>query len=360
MVAVDEIHLLNIEGEFKRLWDEEKGKNRVRACFFNLIIYTEKSDKSPQFRALVNSVVAKFPCRVTLITAEPHERSYLNTTVSTQAITDEIFCEIIEINVGGDLIERVPFLVLPHLLPDLPIHLLWTVDPAQELTVLPALEPYATRLIIDSSCITNLQDFSKNVLGLLEKFRCDVGDLNWSALRSWRRIFRTTFDSKASFNVLANTKLLRIRYKKGPGFESSEIFAAYFQAWIAAQLGWKLKTVDHVEKSRRLVYTRAQEEATVLLSPEENLLKKSSLRPGSLLSIELESTASKSIYVFKRQESSSQVFVQHSDEVKCNLPYCTFLTGLKEGQEIIQEIFYTTGGTQYRNTLRLLSELPWN
>lgn len=348
MTLTEEIQLVNIDDQLKKLWDEEKGKNRIRACFFNLIIYAEKQ-RQADYQKLIESVISKFPCRVILIAVDKAGGNYLNTQVKTVAVTEEIFCEIIEIDVGGDFEKRVPYLVLPHILPDLPLHLLWSVDPSEETILLPALEPYATRIIIDSTHTKNIQEYCLNVLEINKRFQCPIGDLSWSSLRGWRSLFRSTFDSYNNFVKLANTKFLKINFKEG-----NEVRAAYFQGWVASQLNWKFKNFEKVEGNIRITYERPLQEIVVLLVPDKG---HDNLPAGVLTSLELESTLEKLFLCMKRDQN--RVYVQKTDQNKCDLPYCTFLKGMKEGQEIIQEIFYTTGGSHYQNTLAYLSHIPW-
>lgn len=54
-----------------------------------------------------------------------------------------------------------------------------------------------------------------------------------------------------------------------------------------------------------------------------------------------------------------QVFIQYSESDYCQLPYGTSLRGAAEGQEIIEEIFYPSGGKHYKEMLETLSEIPW-
>lgn len=348
MPLTEEIQLINIDDELKKLWDEEKGKNRIRACFFNLVIYAEKK-RQDEYQKLIESVISKFPCRVILISVDKVGGVYLNANVKTVAVTEEIFCEIIEIDVGGECEKRIPFLVIPHILPDLPLHLLWSVDPSTEKTLLPSLEPYATRIIIDSTHTPNIQNYCKDVLEIIKTVQCNIGDLNWSSLRSLRSLFRSTFDTYENYLKLVNTKLLKIHYT-----EKNEVRAAYFQGWLASQLNWQFKNFERVEGNIRLSYARPTHEIVVLLVPEKTT---DSYPEGVLTSIELESSLDKVCLSMKREKN--RVFVQYSDKDKCDLPYCTFLKGMKEGEEIIQEIFYTTGGTHYKNTLSFLSQIPW-
>lgn len=356
-----QVELVNIYEELTRLWDQEQGEKKTRASLFTLILFVQKSERFEFYDSLIKSVVSKFPCRViAIISDEGPDKEYLRTTVKTQTITEgelQIFCELIRLEVAGSLIERVPFIVTPQILPDLPVYLLWTKDPAAESSILPHLEPLADRIIFDSESTHDLQAYAHCVSSLLCQFHCAIGDLNWSATSSWRHIFRQVFDTYDSFINLVQSKLIRIYYNRNPSSsqQHTEIEAAYLQAWIASRLNWKFQAITIDEGNIRLTYRRPTNEVIVLLIPQEA----PHLNPGTLLNIEIECEHNQAHYTFKRHPESRQAFIQFSDQERCDLPYCTFLTGIEEGQEILQEIFYPSIGTHYREMLDVLTHIPW-
>lgn len=355
------IQLVNFEEELTRLWDKEEGKNKIRACLFNLIIFTQKALRDGFYHELIKSVISKFPSRVIWITSDDAAKEeYLRSSVSSETFGEgeqQIFCEIIHIEVAGTLIERVPFLVLPEILPDLPVYLLWTQDPSKESAVLPRLEPFATRIIFDSEASTDLQEFCRSVLSLLEKFHCEVGDLNWTALSGWRKILSEVFATSESLPALAQSKSIEIIYNKiaTQFYQHNQFEAAYMQGWLAAQMAWKFCALEGSQGNLRLQYKSSDREISILLIPREI----ASLPPGSLLQMEIHSSINNAHFCLKRKEKSRQVEVQYSDDNRCDLPFYAFLPGIAEGQEIIEEIFYQPPSAHYRNMLRLVAQIPW-
>ncbi|NGX54173.1 MAG: hypothetical protein K1000chlam4_00898 [Chlamydiae bacterium] len=356
-----EIQLANIDEELAALWEKEHGQNKTRACLFNLVIYTQKAHRDQFYKELIKSVISKFPSRVIWITSDDTaEEDYLRTSVASETIgegSQQIFCEIIHIEVAGKLSERVPYIILPQIVPDLPVYLLWTQDPATENTILPSLEPFADRIIFDSEASVDLQEFSHSVLSLINRFHCEVGDLNWTALSGWRKTVSSVFDTPEMLGYLSQSRLIQITYNKvgSNHFQHCEFEAAYIQGWLAAQLGWKFKKIEKSEGNHRLTYSTPAQEITILLIPQEL----PSLPPGALLALEIESTANKAHFVFQRKPESRQIFVQYSDQNRCDLPFYTSLPGMAEGQEIIEEIFYHHPCAHYRNALELLATIPW-
>lgn len=359
MTALSNIELIDIQKELLRLQEEELGKDKIRACLFNFIVYAPAGESEAYYRKLVKSVVAKFPCRVIFVTSgDPMAEGYLKTRVTAETIglgESQSFCELIDITVTGTPIERVPYIILPELVPDLPIYLLWAQDPSHESTILPHLEPFAKRIIFDASSATDLQKYSKSILNLTKSFHCDVGDLNWSVLAGWRRLFANVFNTEEMFNKLIDCKTLRIGYNKYKE-RHCEIRAAYFQAWLAAHSGWSFSSTRRCGETIELTYLHAGKELAVQLIPEEV----PSLPPASITQIEIDSNIDKAHFVFKRAPESRTVFTQYSDSHACDLPRATPLAGNIPGSEIVEEIFYATEKSDhYTKMLKTLATIPW-
>jgi glucose-6-phosphate dehydrogenase assembly protein OpcA len=355
MMSMDNsIKLVNLNEELSRLWNTEQGQKKTRASLFNLIMYVQKSEHSGYYQSLIKSVVSRFPCRVMMILADTDPtQEYLKTMVSSETLgkgESQVYCEIIQIEVAGSLCERVPFIILPHILPDLPVYLLWTQDPTSENTVLPHIEPFADRIIFDSEFTNNLQQYSQSVLALMQRFHCAIGDLNWSALSGWRSIFAQVFSTQESILTLAQSKMIRIHYN-----QHSEIRAAYLQAWLSARMSWQFDSLEVSEGNIRLTYRRPLHEVVFILSPEEV----ETLPAGAIVSVEIESIRNKGDYIFKRHPHTRQILIQYSEKDLCHLPYSAHLAGNMPGQEILEEIFYPSGGKHYHDMLMVLAEIPW-
>lgn len=342
------LNLVNIESELHRLYARESGSKKTRASLFNLILYTNKEKSDAYLQKVVNSVVAKFPCRVLFITEDDSTPPTLTTSVATQSVTKDIFCEIIRITLHPSLSERVPSLVLPHVLPDLPIYLLWTEDPSIENVIFSSLEPFANRLIFDSEVSLDLQAFSKTILALKSHLHCQVSDLNWSAIAGWRKIIASFFQGKP-------ISLEKIETLKITSYQSNGASCAYLQAWLASKLKWKFQNIQ-TQKNRTVI---SYDRANVVLEYIENPLDPFKLPSGTLLDVEIQSTYQKEHRIFKRDPSSRQIYCQYSNEKECQLPTTSLLPGALEGQEIIEEIFYSPLTPSYMEMLQTLSEIPW-
>ena len=340
------VELIDIADELTRLWNAEQGQKRIRASLFNLILYVQKTPRTDFYYKLIKTVISKFPCRVMCILYdETVKEDYINATVQSETLgekDEQIYCEVIHINVAGKYLDRVPYLILPHILPDLPVYLLWTQDPTVENRVLPHLQTFAHRIIFDSESTCNLQSYSRSILSLMHRFQCDIGDLNWSACSGWRNLLMQVFNHPDDLLSLTQSKMIRIYYNKSGTNDLTqhpEIEAAYFQAWLASRLNWQFQTIENNEGNIRISYRRPLREVVILLIPEEV----KSIAAGAILAIDLESQKNKGIYNFKRHPQTRQVVVQYSNKDLCQLPYWTTLSGVAEGQETSRRIFIPRG-----------------
>lgn len=346
------IELTNIEEELQKLWDLEQGKDKIRACLFNLIVYLQEGPRAEEYQETIRQVVSKFPCRILLI-QEKKEGDALRTHVGTETVGEgelQIFCDQIFIDFSGSFKERVASIVLPEILPDLPVYLFWTEDPVKENSVLPALERFASRVLFDPSHLTSVPQYSAKVLQLTRDFHSDIRDLGWAAISGWRSLFRSTFDSPKALSRLFHTKKIEIQYSG-----KRALHALYLQGWLASSLGWEPVESQWHGEELRIQYKSAHGDIEVVC--KSHPLKVGF--EGRILQVQMDSTIDDAHYSFKRAPNTRQVYAQSSDCNQCDLPTCQVLSGLKEGEEIIEEIFYAKPGTHYTHTLETLAKLKF-
>jgi len=362
---------LNIEQRLNDLWKAEDSKNLVRACLFNLIIVSQKKEQSNYFQDLIKGVVGRFPCRIIFITYDTaSNEGKLDVNVRAEMVGAtglKIACELIEIQVSGmEEEKKIPFLILPNIVPDLPVYLLWTQDPSKSAELLSFLKNYISKVIFDAEGALNLKSFSQGVLDLVQKYSISVGDINWTALKGWRKIIASLFSEKECLVQLSRMKLIKIHYNviASKLLKHNEREAIYLQAWIAAQLKCQFESYEVNEGNIRIGYQRPLLPTTFLLIPEEN----TNHEPGSILSIEFESAQDRAHFVLKRgpekmlgsNEPSRQVFVHSSTADYCNVPYCLYLPQRQISSDLIEEIFLKESSQHYMNMLKKLSEINFN
>lgn len=344
----------DIEHELSHIWGNLTKKNKMRACLFTLIIYNKLSKRTDYLKSIVNKVIEKFPCRVILISnASDSKESYLNTSVSVIPTDDKdsnVVCDFIDITVAGDELKKVPFLILPHLVPDLPIYLLWADDPCLNDPLLKELKKLSSRTIFDSECTTNLFSFAKMILD--EKL--DVADLNWGRIESWRHLFISNFHPKLYFNDLKKATTIKICYNSHTTdfFTHPKIQAIYFQAWLAQRLNWKLSVVKN---SNNLVITYLKEDGKpveITLIPQDNV----DLKSATIISVEI-LTSDKNFQYLRDKKYPHQITLHITEEKTCAMPMHFFIEKTHAGQSLVKEIYYKGTSKHYLKMLNQLLEI---
>lgn len=351
-----EIRLADIEKELHNLWETQKDKKLIKASLFNLIIYADVKEKSDFLDDMVKTILEKYPCRIIFISGNTDpSKNALQTSVANIIVgkgENAVACDRINIDVSPQQLHRVPFIILPLLIPDLPIYLLWGKDPTGEMDILPHLRPYASRLIFDSDSTHNLQDFSREMLKEIDAGTLEIRDINWAAAGSWREILTHLFNTAEKIKRLRNCKNLRLEFNGACAKHIShpEIQAIYLQAWLAAQMGWQYDSYKQDKGSSQIVYSQGDHQVLVELIPMPLASKIS----GSIQSIEI-NTSSENIVIIAKQGDQSKATVHISTEDRCEMPNELPLPDMRKGLFLIQELFYRQTSTHYRNMLSLIS-----
>jgi Glucose-6-phosphate dehydrogenase subunit N-terminal domain/Glucose-6-phosphate dehydrogenase subunit C-terminal domain len=361
IMTESQVKIADIDSELKKLLQESKKLGKIRACLFNLVIFTQNKPRVTYFKKILNAIIQKFPCRILFIQYDKHAtEDFLHVTVSSESFDEgktSFVCDQITISVGGKYIERVPFLVSPHLVPDLPIYLLWGQDPTVEDLVLPHLESYASRLIFDTECTKNLQEFSRKMLQKITDISYDIRDMHWGMTGPWRDVMSQVFNCADRIEQLRTAKTIIIEYNslEVDYFEHSDRQATYLQAWLAAQLGWEVEKVEKKGDDIVLQYLSGKNTLKLTLRPKVS----EDLMTGAILSIVV-SDANITKYELRRQESVRKVVVHISTLNECLLPFTLPLPNLVHGVNFMKEIFYETTSQHYQNMLQQLAITNWN
>lgn len=352
-----EINLANVNQELGRLWDAQKEKKLTKASLFNLIIYANNKTRTEFLEDLLHAILEKYPCRILFIFEEQDSsKNYLRTTVSNIIIgqgENALVCDRINIDVSQSQLYRVPFIILPLLVTDLPIYLFWDVDPTIDHQILPHLKPYAARLVFNSDCTVNLQNLSRKILEEIRQEKLEVRDINWAAGGSWREILAHIFDTQEKIQSLQTCKNIRIEFnaKCRAGSSHPEIQAIYFQAWLAAQLGWSYKSNEIKEDTRYFHYSNNGRPISIELFPHVYPLEIS----GGIHSIEI-NTENENILVLTETEVNPRVTIHVTTQDRCEMPYHVPLSEMMKGGFLLRELFYRKTSDHYKNMLTLLAQ----
>lgn len=351
----EEIRIADIAKELERQWEQQQAKNQTRASLFNLILYSHERRRSANLQDFVSSIIEKFPCRIIFIQGDREPaQNYLRVSVSNIVTSKgeiSIACDQILIEVSASQMARVPFIVLPHLISDLPVYLLWGQDPTREAEILPHFKPYAERLIFDSESMEDLPHFSKAILEMMDEWKMEISDLNWIVISSWRDAIARVFDSEGKVRILKEAKSVRIAYNgaKTDWITHPALQAIYLQAWLAALMDWKLDNLSLAEDSRAIL---SYGQTIVELIPKEDKMTP----PGSLLSIEVESDT-ENLFHIARREHQPQLIVHVSTPEECAMPFTLPLKDSKRGSTFLRDVLYRGAGCHYRQTLSKIFEM---
>ena len=320
---------MNLTSELKKIWDRLEGLGAMRASLFNLIVVAPDNARREYVRKITNNVIKRFPCRVIFITIVEMIKE-IKVHVSATSETEGIACDMIEIAAPSSLLHKIPFLILPHFLPDLPIYLLWAENPTEHPTLHKDLQKWSTRLIYDSEVSDKLSDFSKTLIA--ESETREVADLNWARTENWRELIAATFYSPARLASLQGAKKVEIHYNN---FETSffchtKIQALYLEAWLTTCLNWS---------------------PMITLIPQKN----KDLAPGTVISMDIV-CQDQYHYAFSRDPNHPhQVRTIICDEDKCDIPSRFIFSKAQTGLSLVNLIYHPDPSTHFPKVLHYLS-----
>lgn len=328
---------------------------QMKACLFNLIVYAQEGKRTAYLKDLEKTILEKFPCRIIFIQALANDPKRLELSVNDQNENRKFNCDEMIIRAGTEMLSKVPFMVIPNLVPDLPIYLLWGQDPTSEKVILPQLEQYATKLIFDSECSSNLQAFAKEMLSFMKKRDTEVMDLNWATIAGWRDALATVFDNEELINNLKKSTSIKLIYNNlGTEYlRSHETKAIYLQSWLASRLNWKFLSSKMEGNNLISRYSNGSGEIAITLIPE----KEEDLPAGSIMSFEAANDQCE--FQVLRKKAQSKVIVHTTQNDRCELPYTVSMPDIKHRSTFMKEIFYQAVNGHYRGMLEMIAQSNW-
>jgi glucose-6-phosphate dehydrogenase assembly protein OpcA len=364
MAAVTDLQIPDIQKELQKIADQQKEDGPRRASLFTLILFAPSSKRVAHLQKYRDKILEKFPCRVIFIQAdEEAEQPYFHVKVSSIMCGDQngggsdpIACDEITIEASNSELFRIPFIVFPNLIPDLPSYLLWGKNPFDEKDVFPALQPYITRVVFDSECSDNLHLFCEEMLANLNLSKVELMDINWALVSNWRDMICQLFSTPEKVEQLASIKSITITYNdnEAENRQHSAIRALYLQGWLASRLKWQYDQIEKNDRNFIISYSAQGSPLIVTLSPQAYL----DLPIGALSSIEITTKAGDS-YFIARKLNLSQVVVHESSYEKCALPFTLPLPSVHKGLNFMKEIFFKQLGNHYRGTLKMISQIDY-
>ncbi len=350
------VHPKEIEAELVKIWDDLQGKNKMRACLFNLVIFARKDARRDYLQSVAQRVVKKFPCRIIFITSDTESSTpSLETTVSVMTAEEGdsgIFCDLIQMDLSGSECEKAHFLMLPHILPDLPIYLIWGDDPEHNKELLFKIEDHASKTIFDSESASDLKTFAHSIFEHTQKTESSIIDLNWARTEGWRNLLTSIFYCEDKIELFQSAKSIEMAFndRTTERFSKIDIQPTYLQAWIACSLGWKFKG----HSGDTYTYSHKSGDVKIKLIPqnEENV------KPGRVLSINITCQNDESFHFARHKDHPYIVDVRHSTATFCETPGQFLFDKEESGSSFAGEIFHRGTSKHFLKTLKLLTQAP--
>jgi glucose-6-phosphate dehydrogenase assembly protein OpcA len=335
-----------------------EGAETIKGRLFNLVFYTDEEQRFRYFQQLFSHIIDKFPCRIVFIQKsnleiQPEKMVQKIDLSQTAQKTGDQFL----IQTTSEQLSQVPFVLLPLLVPDLPIYLIWGQDPISDQKILPQLLRYSTRLVYDTQGCANLQSFCREMMKK-NKELTNYMDIDWALISGWRDVIAQIFSVPGRLPILQDCHSVGIYYNHlaTPSIKRLAIQAIYFQGWLAAQLKWHFQSIEKTENGTwKIHYHSHWGEVVVTLHPKESPY----LPPSSLSGIEF-LTVNHCALSISLHEQQSKASVNLSTPEKCELPFSLPIPNLQRGLALMKEVFYHPSGVQYLNMLKLISEMSWD
>jgi hypothetical protein len=319
----------------------------MRASLFNLLVVAPKNKRTDYVRTITLKVVERFPSRVIFTTIDKELNNTITASISLIPGAKgayDVVCDFIDFQASKQTEAQIPFAILPHLLPDLPLYILWGEDPVQDNPISHQLEKWATRIIFDSEVTDNLTTFATTLLEHAKD--CEIADLNWGRLESWRDLLASTFYSEKRLESLKKSQKICITYNsfETPFFCHTKIQAIYLQSWLATQLNWKLtkteKDVFHYDS------------LTVELKAAQN----QDLPPGTVISLDI-FTPTDVHFAFSRDPKHPyHIRTIICDIEKCDIPTLFVFSKAKSSLSLVNEVTHNGTSPHFLKVLEFLSK----
>ncbi len=349
----------DIQDTLNKIWESLETTNLTRASLFNLIFYSKKNTRTAYVQKLAQKVIEKFPSRVIFIAVDKQSKEdFLKTEVSILSSSRgefDVACDYIQIEAGGASQSRVPFVVLPHILPDLPVYLAWAEDPSEEDPLFSQLNTFASRLIYDSETTDNLPRFCKSILQHFETTNTDIADLNWARIESWRDMISMAFYSEENLERMEHAKEISLTFnaQESQFFCHTRIQSIYLQAWIACQLNWEFKGARLEKEQMLFSYMSKYSPVEVRLTPMMN----AKLPPGLILTFDI-TTLDQHTFSFSRDlEQIHRITLNSFDSKKCDLPATYILQNAESGHSLVKEVTHRGTSKHFLKVLKLLKNI---
>ena len=254
-----------IERELHRLWSSLDGEavrgvgataaaQITRICTLTLLAVV-RNGRPHEMAAIAERLGARYPSRSIILDLSPGKDLAVEIALNCHTPGSPrpiVCCEQIAVSASRSTLGRVPALVLPLLVPDLPAYVWWPDDPPSaapgkgetapdsDAEVLRRLVEVADVLIVDSSAMRRPVAGLRTATALADRLSGGLRDLAWGRLTPWRDLIVQCFDPAPARQALDRLDGIHIRTAPGEQSNATDPIAGLLLGgWLAGRLGWK-------------------------------------------------------------------------------------------------------------------------
>jgi len=242
-----------IERELAALWKEaghvapgETLPPVMHACLLNMMVCCPEPAWAGRVSKTIAEVTRVHPARVLMAIVDPRAAGdSLHASITAHCALApsagrgrQVCCEEISILASLAALPRVPGVLLPLLLPDLPVVLWWPDEPHLEWPVARGLTGAADLIVVDSRRFGDPAAQYRRLTALARP----IADLSWQRLRGWRELAAGMFDGQAFEEYPARIERVTVESSGGPapapGDRTFSAEGMLLGAWAASRLKW--------------------------------------------------------------------------------------------------------------------------
>lgn len=327
------------------------------AALCNLVLVTEKNDRSSYMSGILHGAFRLFPAKILLffLCDDLNEMRIERTTVPMDPNNPTLLCEKIEYHVPKKQKERIYFSLCKDLQSDRECYLVWG-DTTLSLEEMNQIARLADKVIFDSELAPNLVQFATEALSFHEHLNLDIADLNWSRILSWRTLLFNYFNDPATSTHLAHLKHIEIFYNQmqSPIFCHTQAQSLYFAFWIAQSLHLPFVEMKKEGDALILYFDHTGEKIAFEVKPLQNTL----VNAGKILGIKLHLDHEMTISMVRNEKNPKELLIDASDLTRCSLQ--EHIDFSKEGTSyaIISDLAHIRGNQLFLSILQTIKTLP--
>lgn len=323
----------------------KKIDQQTRAALFNIVAFAPNSSSLDRIKGIIHSIGFRFPCRLIIIELDESIGSLKMETVPCPSEERQKTYPQLNIKTSSADLEKVPFVVLPNLISDVPVYLIWGQDPTTDTKILPHFQDFATRIIFDSSSTQDLGAFAQRMYDQVSSGNNNLLDISWALISGWRDVIARIYNDPSSIEELTTCKKITI------GCRRSDDYAAgvYLFSWIASRLGWKFIRSNLSEGSLELTYENEGKDINAIIASD----KSSDSKETGISTIEV-ITKNDDVYRMTHRSPSRTVVTHIMRANTCSLPITLPFACLNRSQALLRELLHQQPGEHYRHMLSKL------